>query len=744
MQSSSLSLKPPVVEEVPSLEHTTHNEVFSTYHEELQALIHRWCSSSDTIYCIHPVDGSLLIWVIDFLDDFTSAYYRQVQVSFASRIPATFSKADASSLCWSHTFHYTQAQLAAGRQSSSKEANTSRVNSSAKDGDQLTVLQSSYMISAHADGSLNLWLVAFSEGGSFTGIASITHMTRSCGPRFETTQLVCHPVLPLVVGTSLRTKLIDLDTDLSRGSTSEYTDIESELILWHTGHVSPLSEFRGVTEMARISSSNPKKFLKISWIPTLYHHSLLSMTNDGVDLLPNAPCACFVAASSEGLHVYEILLDAKSLLSNLVMLKVSTSLPHHMEILSDLIESEQSGSQSACIMRVCELENSASMPELQFLHVFSQKTLQTDDMTSSLTNETKDVITHACTQTDFVVVAVFDEFGQQKACIWTLEVSFDSKFDLQQSSSPMSPPSVVGDFSPLTPTSPMTPNSPPFFKRPVLPLVISHSLKQNLVYENDLCSDSLTIKQFSAAADVHSSINLNLSLPVKFHIVGQSGESIHFWTIKCQENHGFELVQCDDELPTDLEWTEEIIDIENADHCRFAYITRRKNNTDNTCNYSLHIKESESSGEEYWSDEYSTVICKNCENRQNGSLVELSWLSLENGLYMLATAINNTVYIFCKNRMPVLGSAKGTKHIFKWDLLKQVEIGNELNDYFRLTTISWSGGGFFMIGVENEIQVYSQWEDNKHVKFKRQNVLTSLLNENVSSNFLYVLPARTH
>ena len=52
----------------------------TTYQGQLNNLLHEWCCSSDTLYCIHPADGSLLIWVIDYLDDFTSAYYRQVQV----------------------------------------------------------------------------------------------------------------------------------------------------------------------------------------------------------------------------------------------------------------------------------------------------------------------------------------------------------------------------------------------------------------------------------------------------------------------------------------------------------------------------------------------------------------------------------------------------------------------------------------------------------------------------------------
>ena len=97
------------------------------------------------------------------------------------------------------------------------------------------------MVSAHADGSLNLWLITFSETGSFASIASINHVIRSCGPRFEITQLVSHPVLPLIVGTSLRPGALSPQRKMSRpgnpGELSKMSDIDSELILWHTNHI---------------------------------------------------------------------------------------------------------------------------------------------------------------------------------------------------------------------------------------------------------------------------------------------------------------------------------------------------------------------------------------------------------------------------------------------------------------------------------------------------------------------------
>ena len=69
-----------------------------------------------------------------------------------------------------------------------------------------------------------------------------------------------------------------------------------------------------------------------------------------------------------------------------------------------------------------------------------------------------------------------------------------------------------------------------------------------------------------------------------------------------------------------------------------------------------------------------------------------------------------------------------------------MKVQNDFNDVFRLTTISWSSAGFFMVGVENEIQVYSQWEDNIEVMFKIRNQLANILSDSVSLflNFIFI------
>ena len=715
------------------MEQTPTTGIPTTYQGQLNNLLHEWCRSSDTLYCIHPADGSLLIWVIDYLDDFTNAYYRQVLVSFASRIPATFSKADASSLCWTHTYHYTQpVQKSMSPDIDSffiknatkyiKSHNNLMLQNVGGHCDQLTALQVSFLVSAHADGSLNLWLVTFSESGSFAGIASITHVTRSCGPRFEITQLVSHPVLPLIVGTSLRPGALSPSRKHSRAYTgdehrSNIADIDSELILWHTSHISPLSEFKGVTEMARISSPNPREFSSLAWVPVLYHHSLLSITNNSIELLPNTPCACFVTASSSGLQLYQIMLDAKGLISNLSHQRIFSSLPSSSQALTDLIDSEQSGSDSACIMRICTLEKSEELYDVHFLHIYDEKSFLDKSSLHTTQDSVNDLTSH---YNSFYVVAICGDYGNHLLFIWSITVTFDGKYI---TSGPLdSPDSVFSDNSTSTPVTPA-------------PLIVSHCLKQNLIYSDYLGDESMDTKLYASAASLYSSTNLNPTCPVRYNFISIVNEGdIKFWDMTISHEKQV-TVSCIETIPDpNKSKTQEILSVSCASADKFAYITKETVRTD-CCKYMLYVKENESSGELVWSTDTHIPVLETSEIISNKNIVKVSWLSLENGSYLLAVALNNIVYIYSQKRRKMIGNSKIGTYKYEWHILKEIKATLK-NDSLRVTTISWSSGCFFMIGVENEIQVYSQWADNKEVILRQSPLVDDVSDNRTVSNIV--------
>ncbi|OXB57943.1 hypothetical protein ASZ78_014770 [Callipepla squamata] len=66
---------------------------------EVEVLLSEWSKNADMLFSIHPMDGSLLVWHVDWLDEYQPGMFRQVQVSFVSRIPVAFPTGDANSLC---------------------------------------------------------------------------------------------------------------------------------------------------------------------------------------------------------------------------------------------------------------------------------------------------------------------------------------------------------------------------------------------------------------------------------------------------------------------------------------------------------------------------------------------------------------------------------------------------------------------------------------------------------------------
>nr|CAH7714410.1 unnamed protein product [Callosobruchus chinensis] len=64
----------------------------------IETFLRDWHHSPDLLFSIHPVDGSFLIWVVEWLDEFHPGSFRQAQVSFSTRIPSAFPLGDSMSM----------------------------------------------------------------------------------------------------------------------------------------------------------------------------------------------------------------------------------------------------------------------------------------------------------------------------------------------------------------------------------------------------------------------------------------------------------------------------------------------------------------------------------------------------------------------------------------------------------------------------------------------------------------------
>lgn len=55
----------------------------SVIDHEIEILLSEWNKNPDMLFSIHPVDGSLLVWHVDWLDEYQPGMFRQVQVIIA-------------------------------------------------------------------------------------------------------------------------------------------------------------------------------------------------------------------------------------------------------------------------------------------------------------------------------------------------------------------------------------------------------------------------------------------------------------------------------------------------------------------------------------------------------------------------------------------------------------------------------------------------------------------------------------
>ncbi|KAM5261792.1 dmX-like protein 1 isoform 9-T9 [Hipposideros larvatus] len=358
---------------------------------QIEVLLSEWSKNADMLFSIHPMDGSLLVWHVDWLDEYQPGMFRQVQVSFVSRIPVAFPTGDANSLCKSIVMYActknVDLAIQQGKQKpSSLTRSTSMLISSGHSKSTNSLKLSIFtpnvmMISKHADGSLNQWLVSFAEESAFSTVLSISHKSRYCGHRFHLNDLACHSVLPLLLTTSHHNALRTPDVDNQKQaydalSTEEHSLAEqnkstvdvafqgpnavySELILWRVDPVGPLSFSGGVSELARINSLHVSAFSNVAWLPTLIPSYCLGA-------YCNSPSACFVASDGQYLRLYEAVIDAKKLLYELSNPEISKYVGEVFNIVS-----QQSTARPGCIIALDPITKLQGK-KTQLLHVFQE------------------------------------------------------------------------------------------------------------------------------------------------------------------------------------------------------------------------------------------------------------------------------------------------------------------------------------------------------------------------------------
>ncbi|XP_075752614.1 rabconnectin-3 alpha isoform X1 [Rhipicephalus microplus] len=401
---------------------------------KIETLLREWHQSPDLLFSIHPVDGSFLVWLVDWLDECSPGSFRQALVSFSSRIPTAIPLGDAATLSHHLALYLPTAGLdlrtvlsglgawalpspltpvapvtlvvpPQPTQQQGSSAQQVEENEDAEDKPrpfccQAAPTPSVCMLSKHHNGSLNLWHLTFSEESHFTHVLSIGHAARVSGHRFRINDITCHPVLPLLLTTShhnLPKGKEPLDEEDENSQTQDYFDKRrrdsalapaptegfcSELILWKVESVGPLSKSGGVAELARINSLEPSAFSNVAWVPTLLPSTTLGS-------ISNSPSACFVASDGLQLRVYQAVIDARTLLAEVlaaarqkdnadtISLSSTTSSGmdmHHTGLQEEFrIVSLQSTARPGCIVELDAIADATNdWQNTQLLHVFQE------------------------------------------------------------------------------------------------------------------------------------------------------------------------------------------------------------------------------------------------------------------------------------------------------------------------------------------------------------------------------------
>ncbi|KAK2837802.1 hypothetical protein Q5P01_015014 [Channa striata] len=424
---------------------------------QVDLLLEEWNKGADMLFSIHPIDGSLLVWHVDWIDEYQPGMFRQAQVSFVSRIPVAFPAGDAISLSHSVVMYACNknVDLAIQHGRQRPPGNTLPQTKSAliSYGGQGKAAPSSslrlsiftpnvLMISKHDDGSLNQWAVSFAEDSAFSTVLSVSHKSRYCGHRFHLNDLACHSLLPLLLTTShhnaLRTPEVDnilappgpssssfsQPASLTRGSrpsrvslgvvSQDPNAIYSELILWRVDPVGPLSLSGGVSELARINSLHASAFANVAWLPTLIPSSCLGV-------YCNSPSACFVASDGHSLRLYQAVIEAKKLLSELSNPEISKYVGEVFNIVS-----QQSTAKPGCIIELDAITDFQGK-ETQLLHVFEEGLILGSERTD-MTQETP-LSPHTASNEPafsarfFLVVVELTQTGRSLLHMWHLHLA---------------------------------------------------------------------------------------------------------------------------------------------------------------------------------------------------------------------------------------------------------------------------------------------------------------------------------
>ncbi|TWW60634.1 DmX-like protein 1 [Takifugu flavidus] len=723
-----------------NLEHS-----LSAVKHQVDVLLEEWNKSADMLFSIHPIDGSLLVWHVDWLDEYQPGMFRQAQVSFVSCIPVAFPTGDAISLSHSVVMYACNKNVDLAIQHGRKRPPGSMMPQAKSAlisyGGQRKIATCSslrlsiftpnvLMISKHSDGSLNQWAVSFAEDSAFSTVLSVSHKSRYCGHRFHLNDLACHSLLPLLLTTSHHNALKTPEVDIIRAqdtlfpsffdSTSQPNRsiqvsqdpnaIYSELILWRVDPVGPLSLSGGVSELARINSLHASAFANVAWLPTLIPSSCLGV-------YCNSPSACFVASDGHSLRLYQAVIEAKKLLSELSNPEISQG------------------------------------KETQLLHVFEEDLIigstRTEDVQETPNSAHSVSSEPAFSARFFLVVVELTPTGRSLLHMWHLQLAArpvtleETAPDKEiNTASPMNSSQFTFDMF-GSPGTPVMKNKP---RTSNLQSACRLSLTTHRVYSQELALpegvEAITVTP-SAAGRVPYLLATSCS-----------DGKVRFW--RCNMS-AVDACTKDNLLNQWEEWpllVEETLPSSSANSSYLnaamtlphsSNFTSRFNPTNRESAVHIGIFQCESTGGSQWILEQTIVLDRDdptanhgssnssagsadiphvmglmpkeyCQGPPTKNLVHLDWVSQENGSHILTVGIGTKIFMYGRlsGKPPELclpSDASRDRSSPCLVLLRSVDLVSSVEGSLPIpVSLSWVRDGILVVGMDCEMHVYSQWQ----------------------------------
>uniref|UniRef100_A0A8C7ZS02 Dmx like 1 n=1 Tax=Oryzias sinensis TaxID=183150 RepID=A0A8C7ZS02_9TELE len=736
---------------------------------QVNVLLEEWNKGADMLFSIHPMDGSLLVWHVDWLDEYQPGMFRQTQVSFVSRIPVAFPTGDAISLSHSVVMYACNKNvdlaIQHGRQrppgtllSQTKSTLISygcQVKAASNNSLRLSIFTPNVlMISKHDDGSLNQWAVSFAEDSAFSTVLSVSHKSRYCGHRFHLNELACHSLLPLLLTTShhnaLRTPeaesiltpaeghriTVSHSTSLNCGSrpsrvslggaSQDPNAIYSELILWRVDPVGPLSLSGGVSELARINSLHASAFANVAWLPTLIPSSCLGV-------YCNSPSACFVASDGQSLRLYQAVIEAKKLLSELSNPEISRYVGEVFNIIS-----QQSTAKPGCIIELDAITDFQGK-ETQLLHVFEENLILGSlraEVSLTFFFFTSVFSEPAFSARFFLVVVELTQTGRSLLHMWQLHLAALPVI-LEETPTPkdLTTPSPMYNSQFLfdIPSSPVIPRRKPSTTNLQTACRLSLTTRKLFSQELSLPPGVEAISFTPSAGHLSASCSLPAGRVPYLLASSCSDGSVRFW--QCSVSAP-EPTSTDDFVYQWEEWT--LLVDERLPNCSAVSVPGRPINV--SCSFPPTL--CDSTGGSQWILEQTIFLDStdptagssavkgvnlssnidlsmpndNCPGSANRAMVHLDWVSQEDGSHILTVGIGTRIYMYGRlsGKPPELvlsSDAKRDHSLSRLVLLRSVSLVSSVDGSLPIpVSLSWVRDGILVVGMDCEMHVYSQWQ----------------------------------